>query len=136
MNLEKLFTESVASHRTSVEYLCEELFLEVTEQIALEMKLHAVSRVELAKRMTTQPSRITALLSGRENMTLRTLVKMCQALGLKASVYLDPFGAEGMEENVKEVVDDQGTGVVARGDQQEDAVRERGVGGGDLERPA
>jgi len=42
----------------------------------------------------------------------------------------------GLEENVKEVVDDQGTGVVARGDQQEDAVRERGVGGGDLERPA
>jgi hypothetical protein len=39
-------------------------------------------------------------------------------------------------EGVREVVDDQGRGVVARGGQQEATVRERGVGGGDLERPA
>lgn len=94
MNLEEEFAESLKTCRRSVEYVSEELFLDVTDQIVNGMKKAGVSRSGLAKRMGTQPSRITALLSGRENLTLKTLVKMCLSLDLKASIELFPFGAE------------------------------------------
>ncbi len=53
------------------------------------MKTRDLSQGELAKRLGVSPGRISQLLSGRRNLTLKTLADMAWALGLKVTLELD-----------------------------------------------
>ena len=61
----------------------EELILEVTEAIALILETDGVSKAQLAKRMGKSPAFVSQVLSGRRNLTLRTIADICDALGSK-----------------------------------------------------
>lgn len=64
----------------------EEFILEVTEQICKLMKQQGISRKELAERMGKSKGRISQLLDGEANLTLRTLSDIFTALGHKVVV--------------------------------------------------
>ena len=55
--------------------------LMIVEEILDIMKEQGISRIELAKRMGVQPSRVTSLLSGANNLTIETLVRAGRAVG-------------------------------------------------------
>lgn len=54
--------------------------VEVSVTLCALMEHEGVSRAELAKRLNWIPSRITKVLSGEDNLTLKTLVKVLRAL--------------------------------------------------------
>ena len=64
----------------------EEFILEVTEQICKLMKHEGISRQKLAERMGKSKGRISQLLDGEANLTLRTLSDIFAALGHKVVV--------------------------------------------------
>jgi predicted XRE-type DNA-binding protein len=67
-----------------------QLPLEVTSAITWYMKQHRVSRAELAKRLSVTPGRVSQVLSGDENLTLRTIGTVAEALGAHVEVTLIP----------------------------------------------
>ena len=64
----------------------EEFILEVTELICKLMKQQGISRKELAERMGKSKGRISQLLDGEANLTLRTLSDIFDALGHRVVV--------------------------------------------------
>lgn len=64
----------------------EEFILEVTEQICGLMEQQGISRKELAERMGKSKGRISQLLDGEANLTLRTLSDIFSALDHKVVV--------------------------------------------------
>lgn len=63
---------------------------EVTTAVTWYMKEHKVSKQELARRMGVTPGRVSQILSGDENLTLRTLAVVCSALDARVQVDLVP----------------------------------------------
>lgn len=51
------------------------------EELLRLMKEQNISRVELARRMEVQPSRVTTMLSGTNNFTIETMVRAARAVG-------------------------------------------------------
>jgi transcriptional regulator with XRE-family HTH domain len=76
-----------ASTATGEKLLRQERFiLEVTEMIVKKMKELGVNRSKLARRMRKSKGRISQLLDGESNITLRTLSDICDALTCTALV--------------------------------------------------
>lgn len=73
------------------EYEQERLVLWTTERISELMEQSGVSRAELARLLGTSRANVTRLLSGERNMTLRTLADLCNALGHRADIRLEPL---------------------------------------------
>jgi antitoxin component HigA of HigAB toxin-antitoxin module len=67
-----------------------QLPLEVNSAITWYMKKHHVSRADLAKRLGVTPGRVSQVLSGDENLTLRTIGTVAQALRAYVNVRLVP----------------------------------------------
>ena len=55
--------------------------LEFSECIAERLEATGMNYVDLAAKMKVSPARITRLMSGSNNFTLRSMVKMARALG-------------------------------------------------------
>ncbi|MBI5289955.1 MAG: helix-turn-helix transcriptional regulator [Chloroflexi bacterium] len=70
------------------EYLYEGLVLDFTEQVVAAMIRSNVRRSELAERLGTSRGYVTKLLDGQENMTLKTIVRVANALDMKVDVKL------------------------------------------------
>ena len=68
------------------EYQQERLIVDATERICELMEIQGVSRAELAQRLKKSKSHVSQLLSGRTNMTLRTLSDVFSALGRSLQV--------------------------------------------------
>ena len=51
-----------------------------------ELKRQGLTRKELAERLEVHPSYISRILNDPDNMTVRTLFRLCNALGLEAKV--------------------------------------------------
>lgn len=68
----------------------ESFILEVTEIICNLMKKHEVSSSDLAKIMQRSKGRINDILEG-ENLTLRTMSDIFDALGYKVIVDVEPI---------------------------------------------
>src|SRR5947207_14473867 len=56
------------------------LVTQLTNEITFHMRECGLSRAELAARMGVSPGRISQILGGGENMTLRTLAELATAL--------------------------------------------------------
>lgn len=69
----------------------ERLVLEAIEKVGEAMEEANVSKAELARRLGTSRANVTALLSGRRNMTLRTLADLASALGQRVAITLEPL---------------------------------------------
>jgi transcriptional regulator with XRE-family HTH domain len=63
---------------------------EVCDEITWFMREHKISRADLAHSMGVSPGRVSQILSGDENLTLRTLSSVVTALGAKVELTLSP----------------------------------------------
>jgi transcriptional regulator with XRE-family HTH domain len=64
---------------------------EICDEITWYMREHKVSRADLAGAMGVSPGRVSQILSGGENLTLRTLGSVVSALGAKLEITLAPL---------------------------------------------
>lgn len=64
--------------------------LKFVDALLARMKEQGISRIELARRMEIQPSRVTAMLSGQGNFTTQTMVRAARAVGAKYHHCLAP----------------------------------------------
>jgi transcriptional regulator with XRE-family HTH domain len=60
----------------------------IVDEITWYMREHKVSRAELAQAMNVSPGRVSQVLSGDENLTLRTLSGVLSALGAQVDFAL------------------------------------------------
>jgi len=60
----------------------------IVDEITWFMREHKVSRADLAHSMGVSPGRVSQILSGEENLTLRTLSSVVNALGARVEVTL------------------------------------------------
>jgi transcriptional regulator with XRE-family HTH domain len=80
--------------RSVLEYELARLPREVTTAITWYMEEKRISQRELAKRMKVTPGRVSQILSGDENLTLRSLAAVCVGLGAHFQVDLVPNTGE------------------------------------------
>jgi transcriptional regulator with XRE-family HTH domain len=62
----------------------------VIDEITWYMRQHKVPRSELAQAMGVSPGRVSQILSGGENLTLRTLGSVVTALGARLDISIVP----------------------------------------------
>jgi transcriptional regulator with XRE-family HTH domain len=63
----------------------------VTDEVTWYMRENKISRTELAQAMKLSPGRVSQILSGDENLTLRTLSSVVAALGARVELTLRPL---------------------------------------------
>jgi transcriptional regulator with XRE-family HTH domain len=66
------------------------LITQVTNEINWNMREHGITRTDLASRMGVSPGRVSQVLSGGDNLTLRTLAALATALDGEFQVELEP----------------------------------------------
>lgn len=64
------------------------LITQLTDEITVYLREQGLTRAELASRMGVSPGRISQVLSGGENLTLRTLAALSTALDAQFDVQL------------------------------------------------
>lgn len=74
----------------AVEYESARLQRELSTAVTWFMDERGISKRELARRLKVTPGRISQILSGGENLTLRTLATVCTALDAHLRVELIP----------------------------------------------
>src|SRR5262249_19952567 len=62
----------------------------IVDEVTWYMSEHKVSRADLAQSMGVSAGRVSQILSGEENLTLRTLTGVVEALGAEFEVTLHP----------------------------------------------
>jgi len=80
----------IEENQHTPEFEVEGLLLDLNAQISSAMQVHDVSRSELAARLGTSRAYVTKLLDGQENMTLKTLVRVANALEMKVDAKFVP----------------------------------------------
>jgi plasmid maintenance system antidote protein VapI len=60
----------------------------IVDEITWFMREHKISRADLAHSMGVSPGRVSQILSGDENLTLRTLSSVVSAIGARFEVTL------------------------------------------------
>jgi transcriptional regulator with XRE-family HTH domain len=70
-----------------------DLVTRLTNEIDWYMRERKLTRVDLAHRMGVSPGRISQILSGGENLTLRTLAGVAAALDARFDIELKPAQA-------------------------------------------
>lgn len=69
------------------DFLLEELRLYILEEIITAMESKNINRAELARRLNTSRAYVTKLFNTSVNLTLRSIIKITQAIGVKISVH-------------------------------------------------
>jgi transcriptional regulator with XRE-family HTH domain len=64
------------------------------DEVTWFMSQHKISRADLAQSMGVSPGRVSQILSGDENLTLRTLSSVAAALGAEVEVILHAIDGE------------------------------------------
>lgn len=80
MSLEARVRARLEKYRQDPEYQAEKLTLAVTEEISKVMLAKNVSRAELARRLGVSAARVTNILRGGTNVTLKTVAAVAVAL--------------------------------------------------------
>lgn len=77
---------------------------QVTTSVAGLLAEHQISRTQLAERMGVSAGRVSQILSGDENLTLRSLANIAQALEIEVQVhFVEPPMAGQSERDQTEV---------------------------------
>ena len=92
MSVNTWLGRQVEKHQHSPEYELEWLMLDLNEAVSSGMQRRQLSRSDLAERLGTSRAYVTKLLDGQENMTLKTLVRVANALEMKIAVQLQERG--------------------------------------------
>lgn len=70
------------------------LITQLTNEINWHMRERGLTRADLAARMGVSPGRVSQILGGGENLTLRTLAALATALDARFSIELTSLKAE------------------------------------------
>lgn len=84
-------------------YRQEALILSVTERIAEVMEQKGVRQIDLAAAMNVSKARVSKILAGDTNITLRTLADICDALGVPVGIDIDDHGRQQLDALAQEV---------------------------------
>lgn len=84
------FERKLAASKDTPEYELEWLLLDIEEALHTSMETQGITRSELADRLGTSRAFITKLLGGQENLTLKTLVRVANALEMKVDAKFVP----------------------------------------------
>jgi transcriptional regulator with XRE-family HTH domain len=64
------------------------LVTQLTNDVSWQLREYGLTRTDLAGRMGVSPGRVSQILGGGENLTLRTVAALAAALGTHVSVTL------------------------------------------------
>jgi len=74
------FESLLKKYQNDPEFQAERLIIDLTEQISRKLEEGSITRSELAKRLDCTNAYITKLLRGGENLTIRKIVQIANAL--------------------------------------------------------
>lgn len=74
--------------------------LEFTEEMLARMKERGITKGQLAVRLQAAPAFVTRLVSGRNNFTLATMVRVARALECEFRCHLQPAGTKAAWINI------------------------------------
>jgi transcriptional regulator with XRE-family HTH domain len=86
-------TSGQGAAEARVEAELSQLVTQLTNEINWYMHARGLSRADLASQMGVSPGRVSQVLSGGENLTLRTLAGLATALDARFSLELKPRAA-------------------------------------------
>lgn len=108
-----------AASEDRVEEELTRLTMQVTDEITWKMRSLGLSRADLASRMGVSPGRVSQVLSGGENITLRTLASLAAAVDAQFEVQLHREDSSGTGERPPmEVSADQQRSITSAADLQ------------------
>lgn len=84
--------ETLAKHEDTFDFKLEGLILDITEDVCKAMEEKGIDRAELADKLGVSRAFISKLLNGTPNLTIKTLMKIADALGRELSVKMPPAG--------------------------------------------
>lgn len=89
MNLNALKQKLFAAKQT-FDYRLEKVLFGLAEQICDLLEGQEVSRTDLARKMNVSPAYITKILNGNPNLTIKSLLKLSDALGQDLKIQFSP----------------------------------------------
>jgi transcriptional regulator with XRE-family HTH domain len=81
------------------------LVTHITNEISWHMRENELTRADLASRLGVSPGRVSQILSGSENLTLRTIASLTTALDARLELALQPLES-GAEDEAADGTDD------------------------------
>ncbi len=89
MDLEAL-REKINAARGTFDYRLEKILFRLGEDMCLLMEQQELTRTQLAERMGVSPAYITKILDGNPNLTIKSLLKLSDALGRELAIQFHP----------------------------------------------
>jgi len=90
MNAEKWFKDELETVRKTFEYRLEKILIQLGEDICRLMRDQQISRAEVAERLDVSRAYVTKVLNGNPNLTIKTLLKLSDALGRELAIRFIP----------------------------------------------
>ena len=90
MSAEKWFKDELETVRKTFEYRLERILIQLGEGICRLMRDQQISRAEVAERLGVSRAYVTKVLNGNPNLTIRTLLKLSDALGRELAIRFVP----------------------------------------------
>ena len=90
MNAEKWFQNELGTARKTFEYRLEKILIQLGEDICRFMRDQQISRAEVAERLGVSRAYVTKVLNGNPNLTIKTLLKLSDALGRELAIHFVP----------------------------------------------
>ena len=84
------FADIFAKAQNNPRFWEEMSILEFTESVAKRLESLSLTRTDLASKLGVSPAFITKLMCGKNNFTLRTMVRVARSLGCELTVGLTP----------------------------------------------
>jgi len=91
MNAEKWFQDELETSRKTFEYRLEKILIQLGEDICRLMRDQQISRAEVAERLGVSRAYVTRVLNGNPNLTIKTLLKLSDALGHELAIHFVPM---------------------------------------------
>src|SRR6202011_380165 len=84
------FADIFAKAQENPRFWEEMAILEFTESVVKRLKSVNLTRMDLASKMEVSPAFITKLMCGKNNFTMRTMVRVARSLGCELTIGLTP----------------------------------------------
>ena len=82
------YKERIDELENTIEYKIESVAFDISVQIYKQMEKLGINKKDLAEKLNVSKSYITQLLKGKSNMTIETLIKVAEALGMTLQIEL------------------------------------------------
>lgn len=84
--------EKLERYKDTFDFKLEGLILDITEEMCRAMEEKGIDRAELADELGVSRAFVSKLLNGTPNLTIKTLMKISNALGRELSIKMPPPG--------------------------------------------